>query len=530
MAGYILILAILILGGAIATVGDRLGSQVGRARLRLFNLRPRDTAVVVTVLTGSLISFLTLAILFATSDQLRDGVFRIESIQRQRRQAEADLAEALTEQTQIQGELSKARTELTSAQARLGKINQSLKAAIARQNRTQAQLEKAQVGLKKFSQQATRLRSEINRLLTEARQLQAERQRLIGQRNQAQARFGQAARQRDQLERSVTQAQGRLQQAERQREQLEGAVAQAQARLQQAEQQQTQLEQEVAQAQSNLKQAEQQQAQLEQEVAQAQSNLQQANVQRAQLLSQQGKLEAEVAALESNRDRLEQNVRALLLGLRRGNIAIRAGQVLANGVVRDINNRPAATQAIEQLLREARRTATGLTKPALGPNQQVVNLTKTDFEQLIRQTSDGRAYAVRLLAVVNYFEGEDKILVIPEVAPNQLVFPRGEQVASVEVNPTEMTDDQILQQLDYLFVVTNRRAVESGILRDPLTGTVGSFRQSDLIKFILQLKRYNGTINVAAVAPETIYTSGPLKLELVALQNQQVIFRSQSAL
>lgn len=509
MAGYILILAILILGGAIATVGDRLGSRVGKARLRLFNLRPRDTAVVVTVLTGSLISFLTLAILFATSDQLRDGVFRIEAIQRQRRQAEADLAEALDEQTQIQGELSKARTELTSAQARLGKINQSLKAAIARQNRTQAQLEKAQVGLKKFSQQATRLRSETNRLLTESRQLQAERQRLTGQRNQAQARFGQAARQRDQLERSVTQAQGRLQQAERQREQLEGSVAQAQVRLQQAEQQQ---------------------AQLEQEVAQAQSNLQQANVQRAQLLSQQGKLEAEIAALESSRDRLEQNVRVLLLGLRRGNIAIRAGQVLANGVVRDINNRPAAIQAIEQLLREGRRTATGLTKPALGPNQQVVNLNKADFEQLIRQISDGRAYAVRLLAVVNYFEGEDKVLVIPEVAPNQLVFPRGEQVASVEVNPTEMTDDQILQQLDYLFAVTNRRAVESGILRDPLTGTVGSFRQSDLIKFILQLRRYNGTINVAAVAPETVYTSGPLKLELVALQNQQVIFRSQSAL
>lgn len=103
MAGYILILAILILGGAIATVGDRLGSRVGKARLRLFNLRPRDTAVVVTVLTGSLISLLTLGILFATSDQLRDGVFRIESIQRQRRQAEADLTKALNEQTQIQG-------------------------------------------------------------------------------------------------------------------------------------------------------------------------------------------------------------------------------------------------------------------------------------------------------------------------------------------------------------------------------------------------------------------------------------------
>ncbi|WP_298617154.1 DUF3084 domain-containing protein, partial [uncultured Thermosynechococcus sp.] len=31
MAGYVLVLAVIILGGAIATVGDRLGSKVGKA-------------------------------------------------------------------------------------------------------------------------------------------------------------------------------------------------------------------------------------------------------------------------------------------------------------------------------------------------------------------------------------------------------------------------------------------------------------------------------------------------------------------
>lgn len=39
MAGYILVLAVLILGGAIATLGDRLGTKVGKARLSLFNLQ-----------------------------------------------------------------------------------------------------------------------------------------------------------------------------------------------------------------------------------------------------------------------------------------------------------------------------------------------------------------------------------------------------------------------------------------------------------------------------------------------------------
>jgi len=49
--GYILIIAILVLGGVIATVGDRIGTRVGKKRLSLFNLRPKNTAVLVTILS-----------------------------------------------------------------------------------------------------------------------------------------------------------------------------------------------------------------------------------------------------------------------------------------------------------------------------------------------------------------------------------------------------------------------------------------------------------------------------------------------
>jgi len=88
-ASFILIAAILILGGVIATVGDRIGTRVGR-RLSLFKLRPRNTAVV-TILTGSIISASTLAILFATSEQLRIGVFELENIQRNLRHRRQEL-------------------------------------------------------------------------------------------------------------------------------------------------------------------------------------------------------------------------------------------------------------------------------------------------------------------------------------------------------------------------------------------------------------------------------------------------------
>jgi uncharacterized protein (DUF3084 family) len=81
-SGYILIVAILVMGGVLATLGDRIGTKVGKARLSLFNLRPRKTATLVTVITGIMIASSTLGILLATSGPLRDGILEIDNIKR----------------------------------------------------------------------------------------------------------------------------------------------------------------------------------------------------------------------------------------------------------------------------------------------------------------------------------------------------------------------------------------------------------------------------------------------------------------
>ena len=79
-SAYVLIIAILILGGSIAALGDRIGSKVGKARLRLFNLRPKQTAILITIGTGILISSSTLMVLFTLSESLRQGVFELDEI------------------------------------------------------------------------------------------------------------------------------------------------------------------------------------------------------------------------------------------------------------------------------------------------------------------------------------------------------------------------------------------------------------------------------------------------------------------
>lgn len=143
MSGWLLILALLVLGGVLSTLGDRLGSRVGKARLSLFNLRPRDTAVLITVLTGSLISAVSLGLMLLVSQQLRVGLFELD---------------------QLQERLQASRAALARSQRELGEAEAGRRAS-------QQQLREAQ-------ERASGLRRELAPLLAQRSQLVAERDRL----------------------------------------------------------------------------------------------------------------------------------------------------------------------------------------------------------------------------------------------------------------------------------------------------------------------------------------------------------------
>jgi uncharacterized protein (DUF3084 family) len=101
-AGYVLILATLVLGCAIATAGDRIGTKVGKARLRLFNLRPRETATLVTTISGGLVAASTLGILLAMDKSLRTGLFELDEIQAELSTARKELDATTIQKQQIE--------------------------------------------------------------------------------------------------------------------------------------------------------------------------------------------------------------------------------------------------------------------------------------------------------------------------------------------------------------------------------------------------------------------------------------------
>ena len=147
MSGWILILALLILGGVLSTLGDRLGSKVGKARLSLFRLRPKKTAVVITVLTGSLISAISIGLMLLVSDRLSTGLFELDQIEQRLRDSRDALSSSRKDLAQSRNALHSAENERSEAQRQL----------------------------KVVAEQASRLQKELAPLMEQRKQLEAER-------------------------------------------------------------------------------------------------------------------------------------------------------------------------------------------------------------------------------------------------------------------------------------------------------------------------------------------------------------------
>ena len=72
---WILIIFLILLGGLIAPFGDLLGSKIGKARFSILKLRPKKTATIVTIITGSFISAISIGLLILVSEEFRQRLF-----------------------------------------------------------------------------------------------------------------------------------------------------------------------------------------------------------------------------------------------------------------------------------------------------------------------------------------------------------------------------------------------------------------------------------------------------------------------
>ena len=108
MYGLYLIAVLVVTGGIIAFIGDRLGTKIGKKRLSIFGLRPRHTSNVITVITGFIITALTIGIMSVTSENVRTALFGMEELN-------ANLASKQQELENLSDELIIAKNEYQQA-------------------------------------------------------------------------------------------------------------------------------------------------------------------------------------------------------------------------------------------------------------------------------------------------------------------------------------------------------------------------------------------------------------------------------
>ena len=127
MDGILLITVLVIAGGAIAFIGDRLGTKIGKKRLSIFGLRPRHTSIVITIFTGVVITALTFGVMAAASQNVRTALFGMEQLNRSMRETKQSLQSAEEALLTAKSEQEKTDAALQQSKADIDKLNQQQK-------------------------------------------------------------------------------------------------------------------------------------------------------------------------------------------------------------------------------------------------------------------------------------------------------------------------------------------------------------------------------------------------------------------
>lgn len=181
MYGIMLILVLVVMGGAIAYIGDKLGTKVGKKKLTVFGLRPKHTSILVTIITGFLIAASTLGILTLVSKDVHTALFGMEELKAELNSLSEEVFKqndeltvsraALAAKTQEYLELTK-KVKETSGQ--LAKIAQELDTATAERDRAAAALTSIQKDYAAAKNDLGKAKQEIAGLLKTKQQLDAQ--------------------------------------------------------------------------------------------------------------------------------------------------------------------------------------------------------------------------------------------------------------------------------------------------------------------------------------------------------------------
>lgn len=133
MVGIRLMIIMAIVGGFIAYLADHLGSKIGKKKMSVFGLRPKHTALLLTVLSGVLISLVSIGVVSVTSESARTALFGMEKIQ-------AELKVLNSERDTATKALEAAKANVEKQNTKISELDIAIKSATDAKAKMESQL------------------------------------------------------------------------------------------------------------------------------------------------------------------------------------------------------------------------------------------------------------------------------------------------------------------------------------------------------------------------------------------------------
>lgn len=171
MFGIRLMFLLAVMGGVIAFIADKLGSKIGKKKLSVFGLRPHDTSVLLTVLSGVLIALFSVGILAVSSESARTALFGMEKLQK-------ELFRLTAEKSTAEEEYSKAMVSLKEKNTAIQELDQKIQQANAATAVAESNLQDANSHLSEVQAQYMETQGALVSAKTEVQSLTEARNKL----------------------------------------------------------------------------------------------------------------------------------------------------------------------------------------------------------------------------------------------------------------------------------------------------------------------------------------------------------------
>ena len=225
------------------------------------------------------------------------------------------------------------------------------------------------------------------------------------------------------------------------------------------------------------------------------------------LTQSKGTLETEVKELEA----ISNQLLAGLQNIREGAILFRNGEVLATAVIKHGLSKEEAVQTLQGAIQQINNNILARLN-IKEQNLKVLWVSQDDYDKALDSIlSSDDDVIVRVTAAGNSVYGEAVVGRIEHYS-NKLVYPRGTLVYEQSFKAGERVNSE--ETVLVFLSKVNEVALKSGLLFDPLQGTVGVMSAAEVYAAVNQVNRADGDIVLRAYTREDIYTVGPLRIDI----------------